>query len=136
MTSATWALQRSVHSALIGDAGLIGHLGGAHVYDHVPRSVSYPYVTFGPSTDTDWSTVGDTGHELLFSIHVWTEALGREMAENVMSAIREVLHDQTLAVSGFRLVNLRHQSSDLSRVGDGETLQGVMRFRATLEATI
>ena len=136
MVSATWALQNSVHAALTGDEDLIGLLGGSHVYDHVPRGTTYPYVTFGPSAENDWSTADDTGHELLIVIHVWTEALGRQQVEEIMTAIRAALHDQTLAVSGFRLVNLRHESSNLNRLSDGETLQGIVRLRATLEAAI
>ena len=133
MTSATWALQSSVHSALIGDTDMIDLLGGGHVFDHVPRGTAMPYVTFGQSSENDWSTVDETGYELRFSLHVWTEALGRKLAEQIMSALRRILHDQTLAVSGFRLINLRHENSDLNRASDGEVLQGVVRFRATLE---
>ena len=136
MASATWALQSSVHAALLADAQLVGLLGGAHVYDHVPRGTKPPYVTFGTSTENDWSTADDTGHELLFALHVWTDALGRKTAELIVAAVRDVLHDQTLAVSGFRLINLRHESTDLNRVADGETLQGIVRFRAILEPTV
>ena len=135
MTSATWVLQSSVHSALIGDNVLIGLLGGGQVFDHVPRGTEMPYVTFGPSSENDWSTIDETGYELRFSLHVWTEAIGRKSAEQIMSALRRILHDQTLAVSGFRLINLQHENSDLNRVSDGEVLQGIVRFRATLEST-
>lgn len=135
MASATWALQRSVHAALIGDTELVGLLGGSHVFDHVPRGTALPYMTFGASFENDWSTAEDIGHELLFSLNVWTEALGRKQAEEIMTAVRRVLHDQSLPVSGFRLINLRHESSDLIRLSDGETLQGVVRLRATLETT-
>lgn len=75
MASATWALQRSVHATLIGDTDLLALLGGAHVFDHVPRGMDLPYVTFGASSENDWSTADEVGHELLFSLHVWTEAL-------------------------------------------------------------
>ncbi len=133
MTSATWALQRSVYAALIANQTLSGLLGGQRVFDHVPRGTALPYITFGPSSERDWSTSDDVAHELQVSLHVWTEALGRSQAEEIMTVVRTALHDQTLAVSGFRLINLRHENSALNRVSDGDTLQGIVRFRAVLE---
>ncbi|MEM9359863.1 MAG: DUF3168 domain-containing protein, partial [Pseudomonadota bacterium] len=108
-------------------------LGGQHVFDHVPRGTVLPYITFGPSSERDWSTSDDIAHELQISLHVWTEALGRSQAEEIMTVTRTLLHDQTLAVSGFRLINLRHEDSALKRVSDGDTLQGTIRLRAVLE---
>ncbi|MEM9360048.1 MAG: DUF3168 domain-containing protein [Pseudomonadota bacterium] len=133
MTSATWALQRSIYAALIANQTLSDLLGGQHVFDHVPRGTVLPYITFGPSSERDWSTSDDIAHELQISLHVWTEALGRSQAEEIMTVIRTLLHDQTLAVSGFRLINLRHEDSALKRVSDGDTLQGTIRLRAVLE---
>ncbi|MEM6498723.1 MAG: DUF3168 domain-containing protein [Pseudomonadota bacterium] len=135
MTSATWAMQRSVYAALIANQTLNGLLGGQRVFDHVPRNTALPYITFGPSSERDWSTSDDVAQELQLSLHVWTEAKGRRLAEEIMTIIRSVLHDQTLLVSGFRLVNLRHENSSLNRVSDGGTLQGIVRLRAVLEST-
>jgi hypothetical protein len=43
------------------------------------------------------------------------------------------LHDQDLTLSGHRLVNLRHESSEARRDSDGETFHGIARFRAVTE---
>lgn len=133
MASAGFELQKAVHASLAGDAALLALLGGAHVYDDVPRGVAYPYVTFGQSTERDWSTGSDDGREHLITLHVWSRARGHKEAHEIMSALREVLHDASLTVSGHRLINLRHEFSDALRDADGETYHGTVRYRAVTE---
>ena len=133
MTSAGWSLQRSVFQALIADGKLTGLLGGERVYDHVPRGASFPYVTFGQSVERDWSTGGEDGSEHILTLHVWSQSAGRKQAEAIMAAMRRALHDRSLALSGYRLINLRHEFSDARRDPDGETVHGIMRLRAVTE---
>ena len=133
MASSAWELQKSIYAALIADGALTTLLGGAHIYDDVPRGAQLPYVTFGQSTVRDWSTGTDPGHEHLFTMHVWTRVNGERQAHQIMSAIRDRLHDTTLALSGFSLINLRHEFSDSFREPDGETIHGVVRYRAVTE---
>ena len=54
----------------------------------------------------------------------------------IMAAMRNVLHDKTLALTGYRLVNLRHEFSDARRDPDGETIHGIMRLRAVTEPVV
>jgi hypothetical protein len=133
MSSAAWALQKSVHAALTADAPLTALLGGPHVYDDVPRGTSLPYLTFGLDTERDWSTGGEEGAEHILSVHVWSEAGGRKETHEIIAAVRAVLHDAALALTGHRLVNLRHEFSDARREGDGETYHGIVRLRAVTE---
>lgn len=133
METAGWALQRAVYAALIGDTELTTLLGGAHVYDHVPRGTSFPYVTIGPSNERDWSTGLEEGHEHLLTLHVWSQAAGRREAQQLIGAIRARLHDQSLALAGYRLVNLRHEASETRREPDGKTIRGLVRLRAVTE---
>lgn len=134
METAGWALQRSIYAALIGDATLTTLLGGTHVYDHVPRGTGFPYITIGQTTERDWSSGNEEGSEHTLTLHIWSKAAGRKEVQTIMAAVRTRLHDQTLALAGYRLVNIRHEFSDLRRETDGETLRGLMRFRAVTEA--
>jgi len=133
METAAWALQRSVYGALIGDRDVITLLGGAHVYDHVPRGSSFPYIAFGETIERDWSSGDQEAQEHTLTLHVWSHAVGRRQVQSIMAAVRTRLHDQTLALSGYRLVNLRHEFSDVRRQADVETLRGLLRFRAVTE---
>lgn len=133
MPNASWALQRAVHATLTGDADLTTLLGGTKVYDYVPRNASFPYITFGQSTERDWSTGGDEGHEHVVTLRVWSDARGRKQIQSIVDAVRAVLHDASPALTGHRLINLRHEFTEVRRTGDGETLRGLIRFRAVTE---
>lgn len=133
MSSAGHELQKAVHAALTSDASLTGLLGGARVYDDVPRGVAYPYISFGQSTERDWSTGSDEGSEHLITLHVWSRAHGRREVEGIVAAVRDVLRDALLLLTGFRLINLRHEITDAVRDVDGETYHGIVRYRAVTE---
>lgn len=133
MSDSGWALQTALHAALLADTTLTALLGGDKVYDHVSRSRSYPYITFGQSTQRDWSTGTETGSEHAVTLHVWSQDGGRQEAGAILDAVRTALHDQPLAVNGHRLVNLRVEASDIRRDPDGETFHGTQRLRATTE---
>lgn len=133
MADASFALQQAFHARLTADAPLLALLGGPRIYDDVPQCAEFPYVTFGQSTERDWSTGSEDGREHTVTLHVWSRAHGRKEAVAVLAAARAALHDNSLTLVGHRLVNLRHEFSDARRDTDGETYHGTARFRAVTE---
>lgn len=134
MASAAFALQQALHQRLTADANLLALLDGPRVYDDVPVRSQFPYVTFGLTSERDWSTGSDEGSEHSITLHVWSRAKGRKETSAIMDAIHAALHDVVLTLTGFRLVNLRHEFTDARRDADGETYHGTSRFRAVTEA--
>ena len=139
MPSANWALQTAIHQTLTANPTVTALLGGPHVWDHVPRGAVTPYVSFGVTTERDWSTGGDpasdTGGEHILVLHVWSKSAGRHEAEAIAAALRNALHDRPIALSGHRLVNLRHELTDTRRDTSTELYQAVVRLRAVTEPT-
>jgi len=133
MSSAGFALQKAIFEKLTSDAPTLAALGGPRVYDDAPARTEFPFVTFGQSSERDWSTGSDEGYEHLVTLHVWSRARGSREAEQVIAAARAALHDQDLTLSGHRLINLRHEFSEARRDSDGETFHGIARFRAVTE---
>jgi hypothetical protein len=133
MPSAAWSLQKAVFAALAADAPLIALLGAARIYDDVPQAADFPYLTFGQSTARDWSTASEDGSEHTITLNVWSQAKGRNEVHEIMAAARTALHGAPLTLDGHRLINLRHESSEARRAPDGETYQGIARFRAVTE---
>ena len=133
MSSAGFALQKAIFEKLTSDAPTLAALGGPRIYDDAPARTEFPFVTFGQSSERDWSTGSDEGFEHLVTLHVWSRARGRREAEQVIAAARAALHDQDLTLSGHRLINLRHEFSEARRDSDGETFHGIARFRAVTE---
>lgn len=133
MPSSSWALQQALYAAVTGSASLAALIGPPRVYDDVPQGTPFPYLTLGQSTLRDWSTGTDDAEEHILTLHVWSRAGGRKVMHEVMDALRATLHDQPLALSGHRLVNIRHEISEARRDPDGETYHGIVRFRAVTE---
>jgi hypothetical protein len=128
-----WALQRAVYAALSNDSTVTGLLGGARIHDDVPQSADFPFVTLGTASISDWSTGTEPGLEHRLDVHVWSRYAGKREAFAVIDAVRAILHDASLSLSGAQLVNLRCQSFEVRRDEDGETYHGVARFRAVTE---
>lgn len=135
MTTASWALQAAIHAALTENDAVLAVLGGPRIYDHVPRGVSYPFVTFGSTSERDWSTGSDGGHEHIVVLNVWSHANGRGQVQQIIEAVRTVLHDRPLVLDGYSLINLRHEASNTRREADGERYSGTIRLRAVTEPT-
>jgi hypothetical protein len=127
-----WSLQQSLFAALVADAALTALLGAGRIFDDVPEGTAFPYVTLGPSTLRDASTGTEEGTEHTFTVHVWSAARGKRETHAILSAIRAALHDAPLALAGHRLVNLRHELSEVRRAPDG-AVHGTARFRALTE---
>ena len=128
--SASWQLQQAVYGALSGSAPLTALLGGPRVYDDVPHAAAYPFVTMGQTSSTDYGTATEDGEEHILTLHVWSAAGGRGEAQVLMGAVRDILHNAALTLSGHTLVNLRQQFAAIRREADGITIHGLARYRA------
>jgi len=130
---ASWALQRGVYQALAGSLDLTTLLAGVRVYDHAPQSALYPFIILGQSVIRDWSTGTEDGAEHNLTLHVWSRTGGKKQVLEIIEAIKDVLHDQPLALPDHHLVNLRHEFSEARLDPDGDTFHGVVRYRAVTE---
>ncbi|MDX2288554.1 MAG: DUF3168 domain-containing protein [Hyphomicrobiaceae bacterium] len=133
MASAGFALQRAIFERLSADGQLTALIGPSRIYDDVPREAEFPYVTFGQTMLSEYSTGEAEGYEHVVTLHVWSRANGRRQTHEVMAAVRAALHDASLTLTGYRLVNLRHELSEARRDPDGDTYHGLVRFRAVTE---
>ncbi len=127
------ALQQAVFALLSADAGLAAQLGGARVYDHVPRATDAPYVHLGEMTMRDFSTASETSAEIRFSIVAWSREPGRAQALAVAQTVIALLHDQPLALDGHLLINLRHTATETTRGDATGGRRALARFRAVTE---
>ena len=131
MSIAQFPLQEAIYSALKNDNTLTSTLG-AGVYDDVLEGSTYPFVELGNETAIDFSTKDVDGAEFTSIIHVWSQYAGAKETKQIMDRIYDLLHNSNLTVTGFNLINLRFEFSDILRDPDGKTRHGVMRFRALI----
>lgn len=104
MISASRELQSAIYNILTNDAVVLSVLGGARIYDSVPRKIEYPYVTFGDISVRDWSTGDGLGEEHSVTLHIWSRAAGRTEIYSIASALRSALHDREFSMPGHRLI--------------------------------
>lgn len=127
-----YPLQAALYQALTGNSTLMSQITG--VYDRPPQGTTYPYVTIGGMTGSDWSTKTTTGMEYTITLHVWSRAGGRKEAAQIMESLHTILHQANLTVSGQTLVMIRFIESAISLESDGVTYCGNITFKAFLEA--
>jgi|TARA_R100000084_G_C4652569_1_gene150756 hypothetical protein len=129
MTVGQFELQTAVYSALSGDSNLTSTLG-ASVFDEVPDQSSFPFVALGEETVVPYDTFDLDGASHTLNIHIWSQYKGAKQTKQIMDRIHTLLHDSSLSVSGFNLIRMQFEFSDIMRDPDGVTRHGVMRFRA------
>ena len=134
MTIGNFALQSAIYTALNNDSTLTTTYG-AGVYDDVPEGSGFPYVTMGEDASNAYGTKDLDGSTVSLNIHVWSQYRGSKEVKTIMDRIHTLLHDSSLSVSGFNLVNTRFEFMDILRDPDGITRHGVMRFRAVMLGT-
>lgn len=133
MTNAQWELQKAVYQTLAADAALQAEIGDpARIFDDPPPDALFPYLTLGEARMSDWKGVeGGLEHDV--KLHVFSRYAGRREVKRILGAVYDALHEAALTVTGHDLINIRFVFADAFRRSDGETYQGVARFRAVTQ---
>ena len=133
MTNAQWELQKAVYQWLAADAALQAEIGDpARIFDDPPPDALFPYLTLGEARMSDWKGVeGGLEHDV--KLYVFSRYAGRREVKRILGAVYDALHEAALTVTGHNLINIRFVFADAFRRSDGETYQGVARFRAVTQ---
>ena len=131
--NAALALQQAMRAALLANTTLTGLLGGAHIYDEVPRGEPPLYVVFSTIETRDWSTTTQKAHEHFVNIEVSTNERARSRAQSICNAIETTLDNVALTLVGHALVNLRLVAWSVSRGKNNQNFGASLRFRASTE---
>lgn len=134
MTNAQWELQKAVYQTLSADAAIKAEVGDpARIFDDPPQGAIFPYLTLGEARASDWKGV-DGGLEHDLRLYVFSRYAGRREVKRILAAVYDALHETALTLAGHDLINIRFVFADAFRRTDGETYQGVARFRAVTQA--
>jgi hypothetical protein len=133
MSASALALQQAIYTTLCTEVPLTSALGGVHIFDDPPQPLVFPYLSFGPATVRDDDTATERSDEHLISLVIWSRARGRKECNTLADLVRTALHNQSLVLTGHRLINLRHEQTETRRLPDGETTQCTLRLRAVTE---
>ena len=131
MSVGQFAFQQAIFTALNNDDTLTSTLG-ASIVDEVKHGTGYPFVSIGEETAVEFGTKDLDGAEYTVNIDVWSQYKGSKETKQIMDRIHDLLHNTNISVTGFNLINLRFEFSDVMRDPDGKTRHGVMRFRGII----
>lgn len=128
------ALQTKLYSLLSSDSGAggVNTLVSGRIYDFVPDNPTYPFVTMGDIETRDWGSHTHDGFEADATIRVWSQGAGRKEALQVMARVYELLHNINLSITDYPTITCREADRRVVRESDGETYQGIQRYRIIL----
>lgn len=130
MSVGQFALQEAIYSALNVSA-ITSDLNCA-VVNEPTNDQSYPFIQLGEDRVDDYSTKVEAGGEYELNFDIWSQYKGSKECKQIMDKIHDLLHDSNISVTGFNLVNIQLDYSDILKDPDGVTRHGIMRFRAII----
>jgi Protein of unknown function (DUF3168) len=133
MISPGLSVQQALRAALLGRAPLLTLLGGAHVFDELPRGANPPYVFFTDIDTRDWSVFDQKAHEHFISMAVVTNSRSRGAAQAIVNEMEAALDNVILTLVDHKLVNLKIIFSTVARTKSTENFGAILRFRAATE---
>jgi Protein of unknown function (DUF3168) len=127
------SVQQAMRTVLLAHAPLIALLGGAHIFDEVPRGEHAPCLIFAEIETRDWSVTDQKAHEHFITIDVATNERSRALAQKIAQEIETALDMAVLPLTGHRLINLRAVFANVSRRKSTDSFGASLRFRAATE---
>lgn len=122
-------LQGALYTRLSNDTAIMNQVTG--VYDEVPEGTTFPYISLGEDTVTDWSTKTNSGEEITHTLHIWSDATGKVQTKQIMNNILQAL-STPLSVSGFFVSMDQVEFMNVLQDPDGYK-HGIIRMRLKIK---
>ena len=132
--SASSALQKAIYEALVADAA-VGALVGGRIYDGVPSTATFPYVSFGPDQSLEDDAECISGEDIYLQIDCWSRDQGRKRpCKEIRDAVKAALHDADLSLDDpYALSFIRVPRAEVKIAADNITAHGVLTVQAAVE---
>tara|TARA_R110000782_G_scaffold47256_1_gene104024 strand:+ start:7466 stop:7849 length:384 start_codon:yes stop_codon:yes gene_type:complete len=103
------------------------------VYDSVPQSATYPYVTieYQESARSNW--LSDRKDQKIMYFSIWSDYRGQKEVLQIMSELDGLLHNQRFTLTTGRIAEMQVLSKRTNREPDGVTFMGQLRLQILLE---
>jgi hypothetical protein len=103
------------------------------VYDSVPQSATYPYVTIDYQDSSRANWLSDRKDQKIMYFSVWSDYRGQKEVLQIMSELDTLLHNQRFTLSTGRIAEMQVLSKRTNRESDGVTFMGQLRLQIILE---
>jgi hypothetical protein len=125
-------IQGLIVNRLKADPTLTTLING-RVYDSIPQSAPFPYVSYGPVDANEDDADCITGFEVFIQLDAWSRTPGFPEVHKITDAVRASLHDASVQISTNALVFLEHRQTRTFRDPDGLTSHAAISFEASVE---
>lgn len=130
MSDARQTLMAALYAILMDDDALGTVLAGDKVYDHPPRSVALPFVSFG-----DWESRALDGDEKpsmehRFEVMVHSRQAGRREASDIGAQVVTLVEGAAPSVPGLAVGAIRHRDTAVGATRDRRAYRVRLRFAA------
>jgi hypothetical protein len=132
MSDPSYEIQEAIVAAVKADTALTSLIGG-RIYDPVPPTAAFPYISIGEDQVLPDLAQCYDGADVISTLHVWSRKIGYGEVKRVAAALESALTNATFALTGFRLVDKLFESTRYMRDPDGLTSHAVVTFRARTE---
>ncbi len=119
--------------ARLKNTAAVAALVGQKIYDPVPPSATFPYVSLGPDDLVSDDADCITGFEITVQIDAWSRQPGFKEVKQISDAVRESLHDYDFTLSVNAAVLFVHRITRNMRDPDGLTNHAAMTFTGFVE---
>lgn len=133
--TASLSLQTLLYETLRDDIATKALVAG-RVYDRVPPTPTFPYISFGPTDyqPDDADCIAGGTHTI--QIDVWSRAVGFPECKNICDAVKKALHRRPLnfgEASPDAVVEINVESVRSLRDSDGTTSHGIITVAVMIE---
>lgn len=116
-------LQRGVFQTLNGQIS-------AAVYDEVPSSPQFPYVTISEVIEVADNTLNTFGRSTLLNIHIWSKYKGNKETFDILQEIITLLDKQSFSTSDkYNHVSTHYLDHQILKEPDTGIRHGIIRCR-------
>lgn len=122
-------LQKAIYAALTGASVCDGR-----IYDQVPDTATFPYVTIGEEDVVDDGNSCADAYEVFAKIHAWSRPINESKLE-IKDAVASIVPaiEGVTTVQDFIVVSNEFQGSNTLGDPDGKTEHSVITFRFLLD---
>jgi hypothetical protein len=135
LTDPTQALQAAISDLLLGNAD-VASLVDDRVFDRIPSTPEFPYVSFGEFQVLPELAEGTDAVQCFVTLHSWDRFKSSRATKGLARAIIATLHDRDLTIDGGAVQSLLLQSSRVLQDPDGLTSHGILVFEILTDANI
>lgn len=110
-------------------------LAESRVYDRVPESRTFPYVSFGSSDIVDDSAECIEAETHTIQLDVWSRAVGKEECKNLVDGIKKALQRDEPVIADNAIVEMEVRFSQVVPDPDGLTTHGIIQVEIKVEVS-